>query len=112
WTPGGSNSATLTNVCGGNYTLNVTDSKNCSYSQTFALVAPSAITLTVSKKNASCNSVCDGTITVTAAGGTGPYNYTWPPVGTFGGSAINSIVNLCANTYTCNVTDSKGCPAT
>lgn len=112
WTPGPVNSPTLSNICGGNYTANITDANNCAYSQTFVVTQPSSITVTFTKRDALCNGVCSGTVGAIASGGAGGYTYSWTPVGSFTGSILNNLVNLCANIYTITVTDANGCTAT
>lgn len=47
-----------------------------------------------------CNVSCTGSITVSAAGGTPPYNYQWT-----GGPASPTYSNLCPGVYTLTVTD-------
>ncbi|MGB3947893.1 MAG: T9SS type B sorting domain-containing protein [Bacteroidia bacterium] len=58
-----------------------------------------------SYSNISCNSLNDGTATVTATGGTGVLVYAWAPSG---GSA-STASNLQAGTYTISVSDDGGC---
>lgn len=112
WTPGSINSPTLSNICGGNYTANITDGNNCSYTQTFVVTQPTSITVTFTKRDALCNGVCSGTVTAIPSGGTGSYTYSWTPVGSFPGSILNNLINLCANIYTVTVTDANNCSTT
>lgn len=112
WTPGSINSPTLSNICGGSYTANITDANNCAYTQTFAVTQPSSITVTFTKRDALCNGVCSGTVTAIPSGGTGPYTFSWTPVGSFAGSVLNNLINLCANVYTVTVTDANNCTTT
>lgn len=112
WTPGSINSPTLSNICGGNYTASITDGNNCAYTQTFSVTQPSSITITFTKRDALCNGVCSGTVTAIPSGGTGPYTFSWTPVGAFAGSVLNNLINLCANVYTVTVTDANNCSTT
>lgn len=112
WTPGAVNSPTLSNICGGTYTANIVDANNCPFTQTFVVTQPSSITVTFTKRDALCNGACTGTVTATPSGGTGPYTYSWTPVGSFPGSILNNIINLCANIYTVTVTDANNCTTT
>lgn len=112
WSPGAVTSPTLSNVCGGNYTANVVDGSNCSYTQTFVLTQPSAVTVSFTKRDALCNGACTGTVTAIPSGGTAPYTFSWTPVGAFPGSVLNNLINLCANVYSVTVTDANGCTAT
>ncbi|MEJ8803274.1 Ig-like domain-containing protein [Pontibacter sp. H249] len=57
-----------------------------------------------SSTNVSCNGGANGSATVTASGGTGPFTYSWLPSG--GTDATAS--GLTAGTYTVTVTDANG----
>jgi trimeric autotransporter adhesin len=62
------------------------------------------VTATATATATTCNAICDGTATVTAASGTPPYTYLWN-----NGQTTPSISSLCAGTYTVIVTDSTLC---
>jgi gliding motility-associated-like protein len=96
------------NLCNGTYTATVTDFKGCVKTQTIAIITPPALTLTATNGTVSCSGSCDGTVSVTASGGTSGYFYSWnsSPVQT------NSVaVGLCVGNYIASVSDSKGCVA-
>ncbi|TAE52344.1 MAG: T9SS C-terminal target domain-containing protein, partial [Bacteroidetes bacterium] len=61
---------------------------------------------TFTKTNPNCG-VADGAISITAAGGVGPYTYLWSA--NAGSATTASVSALNTGTYTCTVTDSKGC---
>jgi gliding motility-associated-like protein len=61
---------------------------------------------TPAQTNVSCFGGNNGSATVSASGGTGPYTYTWSP-GNLSGATQS---NLTAGTYTVNVTDNNNCP--
>lgn len=108
WTPGNTTSATATNLCQGTYTVRVTDANNCVSTQSVTITQPSPVSATISSSTSSCN-ICNGSATATAAGGTGPYTYSWAPTG----QTTATATGLCPNTtYTVTVTDSKGCTST
>lgn len=52
----------------------------------------------------SCFGQCNGSITGSAAGGTGPYTYLWST-----GATTASISGLCAGQYVVTITDAIGC---
>ncbi|RYY64783.1 MAG: hypothetical protein EOO12_08740, partial [Chitinophagaceae bacterium] len=58
--------------------------------------------------NISCFGGNNGSLTVTASGGTAGYTYSWSPSGGTGSTASN----LSAGGYTVTVSDTKGCQAT
>ena len=101
-----------TNLSGGiKYKVTVTDSKGCEDTITILLTEPNDIffnNFTIG--DVSCKGGNDGSINVTASGGSGIFpasNYVWNPVQT--GSSTN-ITGLTAGTYRLTVTDSKACP--
>jgi hypothetical protein len=54
--------------------------------------------------------VCDGSVSVTALGGTAPYTYQWANAG--GMFTTNTLSNLCVGTYSVTVIDANGCSGT
>lgn len=66
-----------------------------------------AIQLTVSSTPTGCGPTCTGTATVNISGGASPYTIDWSN----GGNSA-TISNLCAATYTVEVTDAGGCSST
>lgn len=108
--------ATFTNLGQGQYTATVTDDNSCPSSiiwvkHTFA--NPTAVTFSHTKSNETpCNNSDNGTITITAAGGTGNgYTYTinngasWESNG-------GIYTDLTAGNYQVNVRDANLCEAT
>jgi hypothetical protein len=117
----GVNTFSLTNLAPGTYTITATAPSDapltsCSSVNTVIISQPTVLTIPgagVSHTNNNCFNAADGTITVTAAGGTAPYVYTiaGPTVNTTG--ALNGVfTGLTAGTYTVTVTDNNSCSAT
>ncbi len=98
----------LTNVCSGNYSVQLTDANGCQASGTFTLIDPPPINVNPSTIPSTCT-FSNGSISVVVIGGTPGYTYTWqaPVVST---SSVAS--NLPAGLYTLVVTDSKNCTNT
>jgi|GEM_PF-1834876 len=109
WSPSGGTSATATGLPANTYTVTITDNLNCQTTRSVTVNQPSAITASTSKTDVSCNGGTNGTATVSGvSGGTAPYTYSWSPSGGTNATATG----LAAGTYTCTITDNKGCQIT
>ncbi|MBI3134765.1 MAG: gliding motility-associated C-terminal domain-containing protein [Bacteroidetes bacterium] len=96
------------NLAAGNYTIQVQDDNGCIAAQPVTLVEPAQLTIvTQNATDASCFGLCDGSATLTIAGGTGAYTYIW--AGGVAGIGSNSAINLCAGGYDVDVTDDNAC---
>ena len=93
----------------GSYNLYVKDANGCPVvygANPITIQQPTVLTQTDSATNASCNNVNDGSIIVTANGGTAPYQYS------LNGGANqlgNGFYGQSAGTYTVQVSDANGC---
>lgn len=92
----------ITNVPVGIYTVTIVDNNLCAISSTVQVTQPTSVTAVTSSTNAGCST--NGTASVTAAGGTGPYTYTWAPSGGNGPSA-----SVPQGIYTVTVQDTRLC---
>ena len=103
-------SSTFSGLAGGNYTIGVKDNNGCINSTTLTVKEPaSALSLSHTQQNATCNGLGDGSVTLNASGGTSPYEYNVGS-GTFGSS--NVFGTLAAGNYTFGVKDKNGCQTT
>jgi len=96
-------------LCGGNYSLVLTDASGCNKSFDFGvntIGGPTGETVLVSP--ASCANSNDGSATVTPIGGTPPYSYLWQ----HNGITTNSLSNLAAGTYFLQISDVRSCSRT
>lgn len=103
-----STSQNVTNLCGGTYTLTVTDSLQCSYTQNFTSGNALNAFLNLNGSDPNCANTCTGTATANYAGPSAPYTYLWnssPP------QTGATATNLCPGNYTVTVTDNAGCMA-
>lgn len=107
WNPGGQTVNSLTNMCAGNYFLQVTDANGCIRFSPVTINGPQPIVGNPFVSNATCTGICDGSITLAPSGGTGPYTYSWAP----NGQTTSAISNLCVGSYTATITDANGCTA-
>ncbi len=107
--PSAQTTSNATGLCAGNYTVTVSDANGCPSQAVATITQP---TLLVSNLSSSANNVCFGACSgfaqVTATGGVAPYTYNWLP----SGGTTATATNLCAGTYTCTVTDARGCIST
>jgi gliding motility-associated-like protein len=104
-----SNSATsnnLINVIAGNYSVTITDSRNCSVVENYVLTQPSAIVINTNRSNVSCFAGNNGFIDATISGGTAPFNFLWN-----NGATTEDVANLIAGNYNLTVNDANGCSA-
>lgn len=93
------------NVAAGIYTVIIRDANQCNTTQTVTVTEPAALTATAVTSNASCDGGNDGTITISATGGTTSYQYSIDGT-TYQGS---DIFNVAPGSYTVTVKDNLGC---
>ena len=98
--------ATATALAAGTYTCTITDANGCVTTHSDTIFEPSQLTGSItSQTNVSCNGLLDGSVTITAAGGSTTYQYDIgngsQPSGVFGG--------LSAGNYTIIITDNNSC---
>lgn len=105
WSPGGSTNAARNNLTAGTHSVTVTDSKGCIASNSLTITEPTALSATSTSTNESCDYSNNGTATISPAGGTPGYTYSWQP----GLQTTASRTSMKAGTYTVTVKDSKGC---
>lgn len=105
WSPSGGTGATANGLSQGNYSCTITDATGCSIVESFTITEPTALSVTPSQTNVSCNGGNNGTATVALSGGTGAYTYSWSP----SGGTSNTASGLSPGNYTCLITDANGC---
>ncbi len=108
WSDGiaGINDATATGLCGGDYSVTITDESNCEIIETFTVVEPDQINLTFTLVPLSGLGNNDGEIEVLVTGGTGNYMYNWPHEPT---NNTNIASNLSPDVYQVIVLDENDC---
>lgn len=97
----------LSGLTQGSYTVTVTDTNNCMVVDSFLLTQPNPITTIMDTISATCG-LSDGTVMVTAQGGTPGYTYVWNP----GGPGGDNLGGVPTGNYSVIVTDQNGCTDT
>ncbi|MCB9189687.1 MAG: gliding motility-associated C-terminal domain-containing protein [Flavobacteriales bacterium] len=113
----GQTGITASGLTAGDYYVVVVDQNGATQqSQDFTVAQPTQLTLvtTVTSNyngsDISCFGECDGSVSVTASGGTTPYSYAWDAA--TGSQTAATATGLCDGTYSINVLDGNNCPAT
>lgn len=107
WSNGSSN-LVIAGLSAGTYIFTASDATGCQLADTVTITNPPAMNINlVNQNNGACSAVPQGSITVSAAGGTSPYTYRWS-----NGQTGSTATGLGAGTYTVTATDSKLCTAT
>lgn len=102
----------IDDLCSGLYDVLVTDENGCDTTLFVEMIQPmpilsnSIVSEYLGGFNISCADSCNGTITVSPAGGIPGYTVFWAdPIN----SNDTTVTDLCAGTYTLSITDSIGC---
>ncbi|MBL0051828.1 MAG: SprB repeat-containing protein, partial [Bacteroidetes bacterium] len=103
WNDGDTNED-RTGLAAGTYTVTATDAAGCIETATFTVTEPAILGMNGTPTDVTTNGGSDGSIDVTATGGTPNYTYLWS-----NGSTDEDQINLPAGTYTVTVTDANGC---
>ncbi len=102
------NTQTISNLNSGVYTLNITDGDGCSLAQNVTISEPTELTsIFENTQNISCFGASDGSTTVKASGGNGPYTYLWNT-----GETTQTLSNKTSGIYTVTITDVNLCTTT
>jgi hypothetical protein len=96
----------FTGLAAGTYSYLVTGTSQCSASGNVTVASPPVLNMQLSGNPVSCSGGNNGVITVSASGGTAPYQYSING-GNFGGSA--SFTGLTAGTYNLQIKDNNDC---
>jgi hypothetical protein len=103
----GSNDSTSTGLTSGHHVFTITDNNGCVSIDSTFLDEPTPVTGAITSTNATCMLVADGSLSVSATGGTmSGYSYQWSDAGN---STTATLTNLLAGGYTVTITDANGC---
>ncbi len=100
----------FTGLATGTYSITITDANGCTTTCDDVIITePSAVTCMInSSSDVSCNGFADGSISVSAGGGTGPYVYDDGTTTNINGS----FTGLAAGTYSITIIDANSCTTT
>ncbi|MBX7242026.1 MAG: HYR domain-containing protein [Bacteroidia bacterium] len=98
----------FTGLPAGTYSVIVSDLNGCSDTLSTVITEPAPMSAGNTATDANCFGINDGTINVSASGGTLPYTYILTPPG----QATGVFNGLFAGTYTITVQDSNNCTVT
>lgn len=94
------------------YTVGGLSALGCPNYTTFQVVANPLPTLAAASSGSVCPNLCNGSVSLTVTGGTGPYTFSFSTASTASSSSAPVVFNaLCSGAYSGTVTDSKGCAA-
>ncbi|MBT7144865.1 MAG: hypothetical protein HN894_16195, partial [Bacteroidetes bacterium] len=95
----------ISNLAAGTYDVTVTDSQNCTDTESIVITEPDVLELSlVSQTNVSCFGNVDGALDISVIGGTQSYSYYWATAET-----SQDISGLMAGTYSVTVADAQNC---
>jgi len=102
------NNEDLIDLSAGTYSVQITDSNNCGYSETFVVAEASDLIVQESIVDVLCKNELTGSIDLTIEGGNDPYLVSWSGPGNFI-SNNPSISDLEDGSYVVTVSDQNGC---
>lgn len=105
WNIGGAGS-TANGLASNSYTVTAMDQSGCTADTTMTVGQPPVFVVNATSTGETCSGSFDGTATVSAVNGTGPYQYGWST-----GSTNQNITGLTSGTYYVTVTDNNTCQA-
>ena len=107
WSNGINDTATLTGLTAGIYTVTVTDAIGCQNIASATLLNPDLLTVSATPAGTDCVNP-NGSAVATVSGGTPGYTFQWNDANN---QTTQSVVNLPPGDYTVVVTDANGCTA-
>lgn len=111
----------FTGLAAGSYTFTVRDANNCTFITSAVVISPppalnasALVTSNYHGSQISCNGASDGTITITATGGTGALTYVFNemPANTTGATSGVFVGIPAGGPYTFTITDANTCNVT
>ena len=100
---------TFTGLAGGSHTVDVKDANNCTTPASITVDEPSALSLTLTKTDITCNGAGDGTVTATFSGGTGTLQVQIDAGGYSVQTSPYTFAGLAGGSHTVDVKDANNC---
>jgi len=103
---------TFTNLIAGSYNVRVRDANNCQSALIpVTITEPTALSVSTTPTNVTCSGAATGSILVSPAGGTAPYDFSIDGGATYPvlDAATNTFSGLSAGTYNISVRDANNC---
>lgn len=108
WLPTGTNTAGITSLSAGTYTVLVEDATSNTASLTLTINQPAQLGAIVNHNNARCFGTATGTLSVAGTGGVAPYSFFWQSLS----SNAAVVPNVPSGIYSVIVTDANNCAIT
>jgi len=99
-------SQNLSNIEAGTYALTVTDANGCTANGSATVIKPASVTVSIDKKDLSCEGKNDGSAKAVVSGGKEPFTFAWST-----GWTKQEIAGVKEGDLSVTVTDANGCKA-
>lgn len=96
--------SSISGLIPGQYTVTITDQRNCEHIETYLLSNDVTINLSANIQDISCFGEKDGEIVLSVSGDFPPFSFNWD-----NNFTSSSLIGLSAGEYTVTVTDAMGC---
>lgn len=106
------NTAQISGLVAGNYTVTATDSKDCTTTRSFVLSQPSQALNVATITPTSIDQGVGGAVNIGVQGGTTPYTYSWAGPDNFSATSANLSGLSIGGEYCVTVTDNNDCETT
>lgn len=104
WSDGFEGSSNRADLCADEYVFFLTDERGCRQKGLIEISAPPAIETDFELTMPSCAGAANGSVVLTASGGTGELAYNWST-----GATISALTDAGAGAYQVTVTDAENC---
>ncbi|MFN7265925.1 MAG: beta strand repeat-containing protein, partial [Bacteroidota bacterium] len=107
WTGGGGSNEDISGLAPATYDVTISDANSCQITRSYTITQPSALTASATSIDVACFGNTNGSVNLTAGGGTAGYAYFWSD-----GSTTEDLSSLGAGVYSVTVSDANNCTKT